>query len=45
MLNNYYSAHNTKIDQGIILRRQERKKIINILHFCTPRVVVGMYKL
>jgi hypothetical protein len=28
MLNNYYSARNTKSDQRIILRRQERKNII-----------------
>jgi hypothetical protein len=28
MLNNYYSARNTKSDQRITLRRQERKKII-----------------
>jgi hypothetical protein len=28
MLNNYFCARNTKSDQRIILRRQERKKII-----------------
>ena len=31
MLNNYYSARNTKSDQRIILRRQERKKIIKYI--------------
>ncbi|MDP5083595.1 MAG: hypothetical protein NWP61_05105, partial [Rickettsiaceae bacterium] len=31
MLNNYYSARNTKSDQRITLRRQERKKIIKYI--------------
>ena len=31
MLNNYFCARNTKSDQRITLRRQERKKIIKYI--------------
>jgi hypothetical protein len=45
MLNNYFCARNTKSDQRITLRRQERKRLSNILHLCTVKFVIGMYTL